>query len=70
MSRTIKTIVALILGIIMIPALFVGGVALLGTVCGFILNPKIMAGILIVLGIISLPGVLIGWKIKKVAKGE
>ena len=70
MSKTIKTILAIILGVIMIPALFIGGITLLGTICGFILNPKVMLGVLVALAIVSLPGVLIGWKIKKISKGE
>lgn len=65
MKRLLLTIVSAVIGIFLIPALFMGAMALVGTIFGFMANPQVGAAVLIILAVISLPGILIGWKIHK-----
>ena len=65
MKGFIKVVISLLGGIVMIPALFAFAVILGGTVVGFMNYPGVTTAIVAVLGIISLPGIIIGWAISK-----
>lgn len=65
MRGLIKAVISIVGGIIMIPALFAFAVILGGTVVGFMNYPGVTTAIVAVLGIISLPGIIIGLFISK-----
>ena len=61
MRRLIRTLVIITIGIFLIPALFAFAMAAGATVMAFISNPKVMTVILAILGIVSIPGILISF---------
>ena len=65
MKGFIKAVISIVGGIIMIPALFAFAVVLGGTVLGFMNSPGVTTAIVAVLGIISLPGIIIGLFLKR-----
>lgn len=65
MDRLVGTILIIIGGIIMIPALFCMAFGLAATLIAFIMNPKVISIILFVLGILCVPGIIIGWLAKR-----
>ena len=60
MRRLIRTLVMIILGLVLVPALFAFAIGAGATVLALLTEPRIMGAILIVLGIVSIPGILIG----------
>lgn len=60
MKKMILTVIGIVVGIVMIPALFAMAIGLFGTVLGFLAEPKIMFGLLGILAVISIPGIIIG----------
>lgn len=65
MGKLVKAIIAIVGGVVMIPAVFVGGLMLVATLAGLLASPKVTIVILLILTVIVLPGILIGYKIKK-----
>ena len=65
MKHTIGTVLIIIGGIIMIPALFCMAFGLATTVMAFVMNPRVIGAILLVLGILCIPGIIIGWLAKR-----
>lgn len=65
MNKIVKTIIVIIVGIFMIPAIYALGIALFGTVMAFLANPKVMTVVLCSLAILALPGVVIVSFIKR-----
>lgn len=61
MRKIIRAILIVVLGLIMIPALYAMAIALFGTVLAVISNPRVMMVLLGILGIISIPGIVIGF---------
>ena len=65
MKKVVLTFIGIILGIAIIPAFIGFALGLAGTVIGFLLEPRVMMVMILVLGIISLPGIIIGLLAKK-----
>lgn len=65
MSKVIRTVVIIFIGILLIPSLFFLVLGLGTTILGWLANPKIMLALVITLGLMSLPGIIIGWIAKK-----
>jgi len=65
MKHTIGTMLIIIGGIIMIPSLFCMAFGLAATVIAFLMNPRVIGVILLVLGILCVPGIIIGWLAKR-----
>ncbi len=65
MSKVIRTMVIIFIGILLIPSLFFLVLGLGTTILGWLANPKIMLALVITLGLMSLPGIIIGWIAKK-----
>lgn len=65
MSKLVKAIIIVIVGIFMIPAIYALGIALFGTVWAFLANPKVMMVVLGALAILALPGVVVVSFIKR-----
>jgi hypothetical protein len=57
--------VIIFIGILLIPSLFFLVLGLGTTILGWLANPKIMLALVITLGLMSLPGIIIGWIAKK-----
>jgi len=64
-SKVIRTVVIIFIGILLIPSLFFLVLGLGTTILGWLANPKIMLALVITLGLMSLPGIIIGWIAKK-----
>lgn len=65
MKNFVKTIILITVGIFMIPALYALGITLVGTVFGFLANPKVGMVLLCIFAVISLPGAFIAWLVKR-----
>lgn len=65
MKGLFKTVIGIVAGLILIPALYVFAVAAFGTVAAFIMNPRVMLVVLLILACISLPGGIIVWLVKR-----
>ena len=65
MYRLIGTLLIIIGGIVLIPALLCMAFGLAATLIAFILNPRVIGVMLIVLGILCVPGIIIGWNAKR-----
>lgn len=65
MSKVIRTMVIIFIGILLIPSLFFLVLGLGTTILGWLANPKVMLALVITLGLMSLPGIIIGWIAKK-----
>ncbi len=65
MKDVVRTILIICLGVILIPSLFFLAVGLGTTIIAWLFNPKVMFCIVIVLGIFSLPGIIIGLLARK-----
>ncbi len=65
MKKLIFTILGVMIGIFAIPALFAFAIGIGGTIIGFLAQPKIMFALVGVLAIISLPGMLLMFLVKK-----
>jgi len=63
--KLVKTLIGLLIGIICIPALYMLAVTLFGTVLACIAQPRVMIVLLGVLAVISVPGGVIVWLVKK-----
>ena len=60
MKRLVKIMLTITVGIIIIPALFAFALGLGGTIIGFMNCPEVMSAVLRALGIVSIPGIIIG----------
>lgn len=65
MKKLISMAIMIAIGIFMIPALFAMGLTLFGTVLGFLAEPRVMMILLGALAVLSLPGAVIMFVIKK-----
>lgn len=65
MGKLVKAIIAIVGGVVMIPAVFFGGLMLLATLAGLLASPKVTIAVLLILTVVVFPGILIGFKIKK-----
>lgn len=65
MKKLIFTILGVMIGIFAIPALFAFALGIGGTIIGFLAQPKIMFALVGVLAVISLPGMLLMFLVKK-----
>lgn len=65
MGKLISAMVIIFIGIFMLPALLCMALGLGATIVAFILNPKVILTIVVVLGMLWLPGIIIGWIAKK-----
>lgn len=65
MKKLVLTLIGVIVGIFVIPALFAFALGVGGTILGFIAEPKVMMVMVGILAIISLPGMLLMWFVKK-----
>lgn len=65
MKKLILGLIGIIVGIFVIPALFAFAIGIGGTIIGLIAQPKIMLGLIAALGVISLPGIILGVLVKK-----
>lgn len=63
--KLIKTIIFVIAGAILLPALFAFAIGLGSTIFAFILQPKVMSIFIAALLIISIPGIILGNITKK-----
>ena len=59
-GKVLLWLAAIIFGVIMIPAMIALCLGIGGTIIGFICNPAVMVWIIIILGIVSIPGIIIG----------
>ena len=65
MKKTIATIIGIIIGMFAIPALFAFAIGIGGTILGFIAQPRIMLFMVGVLVVISIPGMILMFIVKK-----
>lgn len=65
MRKLVLTLIGVIVGIFVIPALFAFALGVGGTILGFIAEPKVMMVMVGILAIISLPGMLLMWFVKR-----
>ena len=65
MRKLIRTIVLVVIGAICIPALFMFAIGLGSTMFAFIAEPRVMAVVIGILLIISIPGIILGSFIRK-----
>lgn len=65
MKKLILTVFGLIVGIFAIPALFAFAIGIGGTILGFLAQPKIMIFMVGVLAVISIPGMILMFIIKR-----
>ena len=61
MKKPVSTLLIIIVGILVLPALFTFACGLLATFVAYLANPKMMLIVCVILGIVSLPGILIGF---------
>lgn len=60
MKNLIATITIIVIGVLFIPALLFLALGLGTTVMAYLLNPKVMLIVAVTLGLINLPGIIIG----------
>ena len=65
MKGLFKTVIGIAIGIILIPALYTFALAAFSTVLAFMVNPRVMLIAVAILAVISLPGGIIVWLVKK-----
>ena len=65
MSRILIAGVIIFIGLLMLPALFCMVLGLGATLIAFLLNPKVIIAMIIGMGIVCLPGIIIGWIAKR-----
>jgi hypothetical protein len=60
MKNLIATITIIAIGVLLIPALLFLALGLGTTIMAYLLNPKVMLIVAVTLGLINLPGIIIG----------
>lgn len=65
MKKMVKVIISIVIGIFMIPAVYMLGITLFGTILAFLANPKAVMIVLGIFAVISLPGVFIASLIRR-----
>lgn len=60
MKNLIATIIIIVIGVLLIPALLFLALGLGTTIMAYLLNPKVMLIVAVTLGLINLPGIIIG----------
>ena len=65
MKKLIITIIGLVIGIFAIPALFAFAIGIGGTILGFMAEPRVMLFLVGVLAVISIPGMILMFIVKK-----
>jgi hypothetical protein len=60
MKNLIATITIIAIGVLLIPALLFLALGLGTTIMAYMLNPKVMLIVAVTLGLINLPGIIIG----------
>lgn len=65
MKKLILTIIGLIVGIFAIPALFAFAIGVGGTILGFMAEPRVMMVLIGILAVISIPGMILMFIVKK-----
>lgn len=65
MKKLLLTLIGIVLGIFIIPALFAFAVGIGGTIIGLMTEPRVMMVLIGILAVISLPGMLLMWIVKK-----
>ena len=65
MKKLIMTIIGLIVGIFAIPALFAFAIGVGGTILGFMAEPRVMMVLVGILAVISIPGMIFMFIVKR-----
>lgn len=65
MKKLIMTLIGVIVGIFAIPALFAFAIGVGGTILGFMAEPRVMLIMVGVLAVISIPGMILMFIVKK-----
>lgn len=65
MKKLIMTLIGVIVGIFAIPALFAFAIGIGGTILGFMAEPRVMMIMVGVLAVISIPGMILMFIVKK-----
>lgn len=65
MKKLIMTLIGVIVGIFAIPALFAFAIGIGGTILGFMAEPRVMLIMVGVLAVISIPGMILMFIVKK-----
>ena len=65
MGKLITAGIIIFVGLFMLPALFCMILGLGATLIAFLMNPKVIIGMVLVMGIICAPGIIIGWIAKR-----
>ena len=60
MKNLIATITIIVIGVLLIPALLFLALGLGTTIMAYLMNPKVMLIVVVTLGLINLPGIIIG----------
>lgn len=60
MKNLIATITIIAIGVLLIPALLFLALGLGTTIMAYLMNPKVMLIVAVTLGLINLPGIIIG----------
>ena len=60
MKNLIATITIIVIGVLLIPALLFLALGLGTTIMVYLMNPKVMLIVVVTLGLINLPGIIIG----------
>lgn len=66
LRKLMRTLILIAIGAFMIPALYALAITLFGTVLGFMANPRVMLVLIGIFAVISVPGAVIAWVVKKV----
>ena len=59
MKKLIMMVIGLFMGIFLIPALFAFAIGVGGTILGFMAEPRVMLVLIIILAVISIPGMIV-----------
>lgn len=65
MKKLIMTIIGIVVGIFAIPALFAFAIGIGGTILGFLAEPRVMLIMVGILAVISIPGMILMFIVKK-----
>lgn len=65
MKKLIMTIIGIVVGIFVIPALFAFAIGIGGTILGFLAEPRVMLIMVGILAVISIPGMILMFIVKK-----
>lgn len=60
MKNFMATITIIVIGVLLIPALLFLALGLGTTIMAYLMNPKVMLIVAVTLGLINLPGIIIG----------